>query len=499
MKKLLLAAFLALFVMQSKAIENSIWSTVAQQDLAHIYQTVKQNHPGYLDKENPYFKDWLEQGYVKGQQAATTADSLEDVMSILKTYVAGFADGHFSIWFDYQPVYKKWAGLIIAKQGGDYRVIFSDENWSQPLPPKLSTLVSCDGRVVEKIMAEDILKSRFSNLTLNYPKVRYASRLLVDDGIGERQHFKSCQFKVNNIKQSVVMKWQNISATALALKTQKQFASSRQYSIEEFSNDKYWVSLPKFYPNEQEQKKLEKVINSIKKVNDTASLVVLDVRGNGGGNSQWGVEVAKALYGEHFIESFQKAFPDTSYALWRASQGNHHYMETQILPLVEKQFGKESDTFELFSGVANHMKQAISNKIDFVRQNEEIVTKKTKILFNMKNPIAANVVLLTDSSCGSACLDFADLMLKLPNVVHMGQETGADTVYMDIRTLDLPSGLGQYSLAQKVYRDRLRKHNESYVPEYQYKGDISNTPPVNSWLQAIIKSSSKKIINQEQR
>ena len=94
------------------------------------------------------------------------------------------------------------------------------------------------------------------------------------------------------------------------------------------------------------------------------------------------------------------------------------------------------------------------------------------------------MILLTDLLCGSACLDFADIMLKLPGVIHAGQPTWADTVYMDIRSLALPSKLGSFSIPQKVYRNRIRGNNQPCEPkaEWTFEGDISNDTDVKTWL-----------------
>ena len=94
------------------------------------------------------------------------------------------------------------------------------------------------------------------------------------------------------------------------------------------------------------------------------------------------------------------------------------------------------------------------------------------------------MILLTDLLCGSACLDFADIMLKLPGVIHAGQPTWAHTVYMDIRSLALPSKLGSFCIPQKVYPNRIRGNNQPYEPkaEWTFEGDITNDTHVKTWL-----------------
>lgn len=92
------------------------------------------------------------------------------------------------------------------------------------------------------------------------------------------------------------------------------------------------------------------------------------------------------------------------------------------------------------------------------------------------------VILLTDRRCASACLDFADFVRLLPNATHVGLPTSADSVYMEVRPVDLPSGVERLGLPVKVYRDRLRGHNEPYVPHVMYEGDINDTAAVEAWL-----------------
>jgi len=478
----------ALYFIDAKAEDNNIWVDIAKQDLVYIYETVKYNHPGYVDQENNYFKIWLEQGYEKGLKSAQEVASLSDVMNLLKTYVAGFADGHFGLDFNYAIKYKQWAGLIMEKQGDEYLVRFTDSDWSTTLPEISSKLISCDGREVDQIMEEDILTFRFNNQKLNFPKVWYALNLFVDDGIGKRQHFKHCVFEKKGKHLSLDIEWRRISAEKLAIKTNKN-SKLRKFNIDEFENNSYWISLPTFVLNTQEKKNdLKQVIEQLKEVNHSTSLVVFDVRGNGGGSSAWGVEVAKALYGEPYINSARKRNPNNSYALWRASSDNYEYLNNKLLPYLEKQVGKESRRFRNISGLSQRMKQALLNGTKLVPQTSKKIKKNSSISLDISYGNQAAVVLLTDSNCFSACLDFADLLLKLPNVIHMGQETGADTVYMETRFLDLPSGLGGFSLAQKVYRNRLRKHNESYKPDYLFNGDIRDTEKVQNWLHDIVKN-----------
>ena len=462
---------------------KSAWSQLAEHDINFIYDTVKANHPGYLDNDNPYFRTWLESGYADAIKQSADATSLSDVMTVLQLYVAGFGDGHFSLNLKYQAKRLKWAGIQIKKFGNDYRVAYADSEHAELMPPVMAKLVSCDGMMVDQIMAEHVLKYRFNNPSLNFPKVWHAAKILVDDGIGKRPHFGQCVFENAGKENAINLVWQSISSSRYQTKTASQ-KKSNTYFLQNNADASYWVSLPKFYPNKEEQKALRDVINELKTVSANARQIVLDVRGNGGGNSQWGVEVARAIYGDAYIENFLANNKDKSYPLWRVSTDNTRHIES-ILPWIEEQFGKDSTMLKNFSELKNNMDKALDNGTDFVKQPSDNKAVSTQLESGVKPLSNANVLFLTDSSCGSACLDFADIILKLPNVHHIGQETGADTVYMDIRYVELPSGLGGFSLAQKVYRGRTRKHNESYKPEYVYNQNINDTDALKNWIHTI--------------
>lgn len=52
------------------------------------------------------------------------------------------------------------------------------------------------------------------------------------------------------------------------------------------------------------------------------------------------------------------------------------------------------------------------------------------------------IALMTSGRCASACLDFADHVRSVPGAIHLGRETGADSVYIDIAFVQVASGIG---------------------------------------------------------
>ena len=102
-----------------------------------------------------------------------------------------------------------------------------------------------------------------------------------------------------------------------------------------------------------------------------------------------------------------------------------------------------------------------------------------------KNMCFAKIVVLIDRFCFSACLDFLDQLKSLDcKLTFVGQTTNADTIYMDVRRVELPSKLGELQFPMKVFRNRPRGNNEPYQPDIVYEGDFNDTQKVKQWLRS---------------
>lgn len=91
-----------------------------------------------------------------------------------------------------------------------------------------------------------------------------------------------------------------------------------------------------------------------------------------------------------------------------------------------------------------------------------------------------SIALITDSYCASACLDFADQIVAIPDAVHLGLPTAADTIYNDVAFVDVGDDF-KLVLPLKVYRQRTRGNNQPWIPRYRYDGDIYDTEAVQRW------------------
>jgi hypothetical protein len=209
----------------------------------------------------------------------------------------------------------------------------------------------------------------------------------------------------------------------------------------------------------------------------SAPRIVLDLRGNGGGSSDWSAQIAAILWGQAAAD----AHPDSgSFVEWRASTAN-----VATLAAYREQFEKAPEASAAvktyFAKAAAGLAEAQAAGRPLWREPDDLYQTPPAPSGVKLTPPTARIYVLTDWSCGSACLDAVDLWKAL-GAVQVGQETSADTLYMDIRKDVLPGGRARANIPMKVYRGRQRGSNEPQLPRFTYSGDMRDTPQLETWI-----------------
>ena len=473
--QLLLATLIASSV-QVHAAGNP-WPQMARTDLDFVYKTLQDNHPGAIDKANPSFKQWMERGYTAASSSAGEAASLPDMKRLLSRYLAGFADGHLVVGFNQQATHVQWPGIVMGRIGKRYLVTGLAKDGRSPLPAMNAALLSCDGRAPDALMNEDILPTLFNLTTLDSIKSRNMVHFFLDDDLVPHQ-YQRCVFEQGGERKQFELKWERIRQSKF-----EQYwdaanpKASKRSTITQLAPKSYWVHLPNFQPDAAAEAELKTLIADMPSLR-AADLVVFDLRGNNGGNSQWADDVLAGLYGKPFME-YRKALQDSkSYTEWRVSEGNVKHLDW-IAANEARQFGAQSEAAAEWISLATRARAALKAGQPFVRQAEP---KVAPALTAPPALSSARAILVTDSSCTSSCLNGADMVLSLPDARHFGHTTGADTIFMDVRKVDLPSRLGVLVFAQKVDREGLRGNNQPWVPSLQYDGQIGDTDKLRAWV-----------------
>jgi hypothetical protein len=203
--------------------------------------------------------------------------------------------------------------------------------------------------------------------------------------------------------------------------------------------------------------------------------LLIDVRGNTGGNSSFGRRLVAAVWGEEAATTATNRLDWT--VDWRVSA---HNLESRkrFRDVLRKQDFLQSLGVDLH---INQMQSALDKGEPLLRSG---TLKPRATSAQISHPQPARVILLTDEACASACLDFLDAALPMHGVIHAGLPTSADSLYMDVHNIALPGGRVSLSYPMKVYRNRIRGHQSFYTPAIAVTTTELDDAALVKWISA---------------
>ncbi len=110
---------------------------------------------------------------------------------------------------------------------------------------------------------------------------------------------------------------------------QKQNAIMSKFSISEPSNEVAWITLPTFDLNSEQEKDFGDLVKQLLDL-QTKQYIVFDLRGNQGGNSNYGSQIINALFGNEYAEQKKCLHNKKVFVDWRASQGNLSHISSLL-------------------------------------------------------------------------------------------------------------------------------------------------------------------------
>lgn len=253
--------------------------------------------------------------------------------------------------------------------------------------------------------------------------------------------------------------------------------SEKIISAQEIAPQILWITLPTFLPNVHEQEELTFLIAQASAWQDMKA-VIFDVRGNRGGNSSWGTKLVKSLFSQSYANCMINQYNKNVSVRWRASQENLAYIKT-LISSFSKQFGIDSNEYKMVQQLYEGMQNSYDkNEIYYIQKTLYHACDK-KIL----NSVRAKIIVIIDEGCSSSCLKFIDDLkaMQYP-ILLVGKTTKADSIYLDIRTVILPSQQGALSFPIKAFYNRPRGHNQPYCPDIEYQDDLSDTSMLQEWI-----------------
>jgi len=471
----LLFAFTALAQGADKPNSAEGWRELTLRDLADMRRKWLDHTPIPFDKENPGYLKWLEDGYRLAVDRAETVKTEGGWYYTLAFYQNGFGDPHVSL----SPIGvlppASWPGFIATARGDDAMVVFRDESDAEA-PSVGSRILQCDGKSIGALLGERV-HPFVTNAKLSGDRRRAVTRLFYDRQNPFAPPLERCTTESAGMTKEISLTWRDLPADADDWNRRYQDAGlgpRTSFGITEPAPGVAWIGVPTFSSGESAAPELEKLIDAVKskaQVMREGRAIVIDVRGNGGGNSAWADKLAEAIFGADVLR--RHAPPQPGYAVdWRASTGNAtHWRDWETR--MRKEFGFFSQQRFSAERTASQLEAHVERGTPLYRQGAEGQLPSGGMTGSRprgEGPFKARVFLLSNGTCGSSCLNFADTVLFVPGVKLIGAATSGDGMLMETRTETLASGLARVTLPQKVARGRARGHLEVYEPDVAHIG-----------------------------
>lgn len=451
------------------------WAAVTRTDVEAAYALMNDNHPGALPEiGDADFRRRLEEGRTLALDRAARVSDAGGHRAVLNGFAGGMGDRHIAFepaeWASWS-----WAGLVFRKVGAEWRVSAHE---SEPGEADLvdAVLVDCDGAAADSV-ARAWLDGFQLDWSVEAQRERRGALLLLDNGNPFLNRPATCRFETAVGTVERTMRWREITPQTLQPLLNAAYRGRRAgMGLRPFAGGD-WIALQTLGDG------ASAVVESVRA--DAARLraspvVVLDMRGNGGGSSMLGRQIAEALMGRDYVEA-RTAGNGTCGAVWRASAGNLAALGAWRAMAAER--GPEFSAWLEGSIAGVERAHAAGEALDAPVVECDPAPEQAGP--GPASLMQGRLVLITDESCFSSCLIVADDFRRL-GALHLGHATDRATRYMEVRAEPLPSGLGQFSTLQKMALGEMA--TGPFPPDVVHEGPMHDDAALETWVMAALTS-----------
>jgi hypothetical protein len=451
----------------------SFWRAATETDVAAAYALIEENHPGVLaEVGDSAFRRALEEGHAAAVARTPAVTNYEGYTATLGAFADALEDKH--IWS--RPTYlvarPEWAGILLSKRGDRWIVVDEEQNPGIE-STKGAELRSCDGRSPDD-WAHQTLGTFRVNWSIGAQQVQAAPWLLVDEHNPFVPRPAVCEFQQAARRLQITLDWRPIRRDLLMPRIAAAGGAGAAGFGVRAVGEGYWIAL---------QNLLEPAAAVVAEVAAKAEIlrngrfIVLDLRGNGGGSSIFGEQIARSLMGAAYVDPIIGASDDDCDSVWRTSDGNIRQMQyyvDKMGPTRGPEFTAMATKQLTRARAARAAGRALSGSVKCVKQRPAAGSAPSA------STLKGRLVLITDNLCFSSCLIVAKDFREL-GALHVGQTTDADTHYSEVREELMPSGLSKFSTLQAVAPAEPLQDGP-FVPSVLYGGDIADTAALERWI-----------------
>jgi hypothetical protein len=316
------------------------WRTLTLMDVEAAHRMLAEDHPGAAKEVgDEKFQRSLASAYAKAKERAGKVTSYDGYVATMAGLSVGLGDKH--IWS--RPLYSldrpEWPGIILARRGRDF-VVADESGAAEGAPLKGAKLLSCDGITADRLADERLGEFKIVR-GIEAQLIQRAGHLLLDDGNPFLKRPQACDFAQDGSTRTVSLNWRGIwRHDFLARLAKMPTRGAAGFGVRK-AGEGYWIALQSL--SESAVPVVEAVRAQAPAIK-AAPYVVLDMRGNGGGNSRFGRSIAEALLGTNYVKavvSGEAPGGGNCSKAWRISDRNLKLVASYVTDLGPRQ-GKEA-------------------------------------------------------------------------------------------------------------------------------------------------------------
>jgi hypothetical protein len=453
----------------------AFWRASLRDDVEAAYRMLRDDHPGAAPEAGDrLFQRTLEEAHELAARSASQVDSFAGYAATLARFANAFGDKHVRSRPVLEAARPEWAGLIVSRRGA--RWIVADAEQGSAVGTLLNAqLVSCDGRTPDDWGAQ-ILGQYRVDWSVDAQRIQAAPWLLINEGNPFVPRPASCVFaQTGAADRRVALDWRPVPRSVLAARMDKvSLFGAAGFGVRKVGSG-FWIAVQ------------ELTDNAVPVVADVqarageiraAPFLVLDLRGDGGGSSMFGDEIAAAILGDGYVKAVVgEPVADCGGEVIRVSEDNLRQLQMYRDVLGPKRSPEFIKTFD-----------DLLKRAEAARAAGRGFTGPLSCPRKAKPPRPApayrgTLFLVTDGVCFSSCLEVVSNWRDL-GAIQLGQTTDADTHYSEVRDVPMPSGLSTFSTMMGIDLNSPAREGP-FVPSQVYEGDIRDTPALEAWVSRI--------------
>lgn len=450
------------------------WRKAAIADLNAARDLLRDSHPAAVPSlGRTAFTTWLDRGHAEGLARAETVTDFAGYLAVLGAYANGFRDSHVRARPTQERRSFQWPGFLVGLKNGRWIVMDRDE--TVPGVPALGAeLLDCDGRTPDAIAWERL--GVFSvDWSVEAQRVSAAPSLLIDAGNPFVRRPTDCVVAEGGTNRHVALSWRPIAVADLAPRIRKAAPASRPGFGLRQVGDGWWIALQSL--SDEAGPVLDAVQAEIAAIRK-APFVVVDLRGNGGGNSLWTSRLAALLYGQDHTRARALRQDGDCGIRWRVSAGNLATVEAYRERMASAMDAARAE--DAFGTIAAAMRKAGASGQELVPSPGGTCTGTPPADAGTPPRTGPLVLLVTDHACFSSCLIATEEFRRL-GAVHVGRPTNRGEAFMEVREATLPSGHATFATMQS-YAPVMEGRLGPFIPRHLFPGDITDTEALELWV-----------------